>query len=396
MICLNTQQVYEYYAYVAIFYSNRGLSILKTDTHNESKIFSLSIPLAPILNFGNQLTCIEIDEDVLAKARHNFPTLNLMRGDIRKLNEDAHYDLLLDFSTIDHVTPEELPSVLRGYRKVAEAVSVIVWLSDTRPSTDKQFYFENWQFRKTFYDLFGVCSEILLFSSEGASLVHFITEDSKLIKNPSLIEWLNIPNLIDENKRSGDPLAPILNSKSWRITAPLRSLSSMVKKIKPKSYHWEYSKDLDYRYDLVKNHINFKGLHVVDLCSGYTGLYNSVKDDVASYRACDLSKLHPISEQMADDDFVKTVTNCDVLCAFGHGGYEISGEELESRTLTSSIHFLIQKFKPRWVVLESVDRFFPIILDIASRYRYHKSLFKHDGPDWLHKRTMLILGPNQI
>jgi len=406
MICYTYQQIYEYYATVANFFQNRGFKILKTDTHNESGIWSVSIPLAPILDIGNELTCVELDEVVLARAKRRFPELRLLRGDVRSLDQSMHYDLLLDFSTIDHVMPQEFPNVLGEYSKIADAVSIIVWLSDTLPSSQDQYYFKNFDFRRTFYDIFGEYVEILLFADRGASLVHFMSSRSNAVNVVDFVNSVDFQTLSIENegRARSEILSSVTNSTSWKITAPLRSAAQFARKVRTvysvkrsaTRYHWEYMKELDYRYEEVTKHINFKDLHVVELCSGYTGLYELVKGKVASYRACDLWKLHPICEQMPDDQFAKTVTKCDVLCVFGHGGYEISGEQLESKTLTQSIHFLIKQFNPQWVVLESVERFFPIISNISSQYRYEASLFKYQGADWMHNRRMLILGPYKI
>lgn len=172
--CLDYKQVYEYYLKIATDYSNKNWKILKTDTHNESGIWGdISKPLAPILAQGNQLTCFEIDAKVLNLAKKNFPDLDLQQGDIRKLDESKHYDLLLDFSTIDHVEPNEFPSILRSYSKIADKISIIVWLSDTRLKTGNQNFFKNWDFRKAFYNHIGEFDEKLLYAEIGATLVHF-------------------------------------------------------------------------------------------------------------------------------------------------------------------------------------------------------------------------------
>lgn len=151
---------------------------------------------------------------------------------------------------------------------------------------------------------------------------------------------------------------------------------------------WEYLDNLNYRYDLVAQKLDFTGKHVVDLCSGNTGLYELVKDKVASYRACDVRKLHPIVEQMADNDFAKTVERCDILCVFGHGGFEITNESLESATLTQSIHDLIDRFQPV-VVLEGVSKFEPILAGIAEGFK--KEVTRTIGSDWLTDRVLYIL-----
>lgn len=151
---------------------------------------------------------------------------------------------------------------------------------------------------------------------------------------------------------------------------------------------WEYlDNHMGYRYKLADEAIDFTGMDVVDLCSGDTGMYELVKDKVASYRACDVRKLHPIVEQMPDDEFVKTIKKCDILCVFGHGGYEITKESLESATLTDSIKFLIAKFNPV-LILECVTKFQPILEDITKDHKV--KIIRTVGSDWLTDRVLYI------
>jgi hypothetical protein len=179
MICNNYTQVYKYYFFVADNFKDKSIKILKTDTHNESKIWDVSIPLAPILASGNDLTCVEIDPKVLKLAKKNFPDIKMIEGDIRKLNQNERYDLILDFSTIDHISQIESKEVLKSYKKMGKNVSVIVWLSNTRLNEEKQFFFNNIDFRNYFREIFGDFKEILLFADYGASLVHFLAFDDK-------------------------------------------------------------------------------------------------------------------------------------------------------------------------------------------------------------------------
>jgi hypothetical protein len=150
---------------------------------------------------------------------------------------------------------------------------------------------------------------------------------------------------------------------------------------------WEYMDALGYRYETVAKE-PLDGLSVVDLCSGNTGLYDLVKERVKSYRACDLRTLHKVVEQLPDDEFVDTLTECDVLCVFGHGGWDITREPLESSTLTNSIHKVIKKFSPKIVVLECVSKFEPIIEPIS--YHYTRERIYTPGSNWLTDRVLYI------
>ena len=168
--CVNYKQVYEYYLRLAESYRGKGLKILKTDTHNESGLWAhVSLPLAPVLADGNTLTCIEIDENTLNLARRKFPGLDFRFGDIRTWR--GQYDIVFDFSTIDHV--EHFEPVLQQYRSNAPALSCIVWLSDSVPPRDGQFFFPPHAFRAACAALYGQYEEVLVLKDGPAFLSHF-------------------------------------------------------------------------------------------------------------------------------------------------------------------------------------------------------------------------------
>jgi hypothetical protein len=162
--------VYNYYRETAEKYRGRGLNILKTDTHNESGIWGHSIPLAPILADGNTLTCIEIDPGTLSKAKSNYPDLDFRAGDIQTW--EGEYDVVLDFSTIDHV--EDYYGVLENYRKIGKEVSVIVWLNDGFRRDGDQFWFPETEFREAFQDIFGEHESQALYGPNIGTLYHFL------------------------------------------------------------------------------------------------------------------------------------------------------------------------------------------------------------------------------
>ena len=151
---------------------------------------------------------------------------------------------------------------------------------------------------------------------------------------------------------------------------------------------WEYLDNLNYRYQIAAESVDFTGKHVIDMCSGNTGLYHLVQQQVASYRACDVRKLHPIVEEMTDAEFVPTVTQCDILCVFGYGGFEITPEPLESSTLLQSAKTLMAKFDPV-VILECVTKFEPALRPLMDGYEV--SSFWTSGSDWLSDRVLFVL-----
>jgi SAM-dependent methyltransferase len=179
MVFSNVDEVYEFYKNKAIAECKRVNSgrVLKTDCHNESGIFGHSRPIIPWIKDFVQVDALEIDPDVISKAKANIGEdgWTVTQGDIRKLPySDDSFDLLLDFSTIDHVTPEELPIVIKEYHRVCKPngkFTIIVWLSNKneRDSTyGYQYYFEKEYFKKEL-EKFGVIIESYHLLSQGSN-----------------------------------------------------------------------------------------------------------------------------------------------------------------------------------------------------------------------------------
>lgn len=162
--------VYDYYKTTAESYANRGLRILKTDTHNESGIWGHSVPLAPILAQGNALTCIEIDPNTLKLAQERFPDLDLRQGDIQTWQ--GEYDVVLDFSTIDHV--RDYRAVLENYKKLAPECSCIVWLHESFRQDGDQYWFPEHEFKQAFEDIFGKYESWAIYGPNIGILHHLV------------------------------------------------------------------------------------------------------------------------------------------------------------------------------------------------------------------------------
>lgn len=192
MYCKSYKEVYKYYESVASSFKNKGLKILKTDSHNESLIWEeTSIPLAPILQQGNDLTLIEIDPDTLQKAKNNYPDINMHQGDI--LTWKGKYDWILDFSTIDHV--EDYCKVLVNYRKMSPNVSLVVWLNtcdeNLKNKTEDQFYFSPDEFKKNLRLIYGNFEEVVLYGEnlENFSIVLCHFKAGEVMKNCQSVLW---------------------------------------------------------------------------------------------------------------------------------------------------------------------------------------------------------------
>jgi hypothetical protein len=148
---------------------------------------------------------------------------------------------------------------------------------------------------------------------------------------------------------------------------------------------WEYMEELDYRYKAVSQYIRDEDF-VVELNSGNSRLRDYVKNHVCN----DLYDKRA-DYQLTDEEFKTKIEKCDVLVCLGMGGYEITKEELESKTITKTIIELTNKFKPKLLILECVEQFVSIPYEIIEETGYKPIEVKATkGDDWLHDRKMYI------
>ena len=184
MVFRSVSEVYNFYKEKAIQVctENKGNVVLKTDCHNESGIFGHSIPVIPCIKDLVSVYVSEIDQDVIDKALKNIGKDGwvVQQGDIRSLPyNSSFFDLILDFSTIDHVKPEELPLVIKEYKRVCKPKGkfvIVVWLSNKneRDETyDYQYYFEKNYFKDELKKEGMILSEYHLFSNNQRELWGF-------------------------------------------------------------------------------------------------------------------------------------------------------------------------------------------------------------------------------
>ena len=171
--CNNYKEIYEYYYKVAKHLSEeykKGM-YLKTDSHNESGIYPISKPIVPVLSEnGVSVNVVEYSTDVLNKAKpllDQFKNVYYSRGDIRT-PLSKKFDVIFDFSTIDHVPITDVPHVLNNYKeslKTGGQLSLFVWLSDTKENSEgewnpsNQYFFYKPEFEKYLYEYFSVINK---------------------------------------------------------------------------------------------------------------------------------------------------------------------------------------------------------------------------------------------
>ena len=180
------RSAYENYLRICSAIGNSGplRRVLKTDAHNESGRYSISIPLTPIISqFTERVDCIEIDADVITEARLHTKTpqnTEITQSSITHMPfNNGEFDCILDFSTIDHLTLEESKLALTEYARVSSSDSlivIVVWTSSqySEDQQNLQKYFSRTDFRSSLKNIFNVYFEKTLLIVENKNLVLFV------------------------------------------------------------------------------------------------------------------------------------------------------------------------------------------------------------------------------
>ena len=171
--CNNYSEIYDYYYNVAkdLSEQRKGGVFLKTDSHNESGIYPISKPIVPVLSENAaSVTVVEYSTDVLNKAKpllDQYRNVHYKRGDIRTpINKQ--FDVIFDFSTIDHVPITDVKHVLNNYKnslKEGGLLCLFVWVSDTKEGSNgewnptNQYFFYKPEFEKYLYEKFSVINK---------------------------------------------------------------------------------------------------------------------------------------------------------------------------------------------------------------------------------------------
>lgn len=122
--------------------------ILKTDCNNEAYSHPISGGLIKNLKPDASLNIhiVEYDSSVINRTLQLFPDLKIQQGDIRKLHyEDKYFDLVADFSTIDHIPQEDIYRALSEYLRVTKDggyILLVCWFAYNK--TDVIYNFDKW------------------------------------------------------------------------------------------------------------------------------------------------------------------------------------------------------------------------------------------------------------
>jgi ubiquinone/menaquinone biosynthesis C-methylase UbiE len=157
--------------------------ILKTDCNNEA--YSKPRHGGLVKNLSNfkdkEVFLVEYDQKTINDALKKFPDLNILLGDIRKLTfSDLEFDLVADFSTLDHVSEKDAENALREYYRVLKQnghLILVCWFSYEEKNVKKNF--SDWNSKKQYYfwepEILNICTNLnfRLISKETITRIPF-------------------------------------------------------------------------------------------------------------------------------------------------------------------------------------------------------------------------------
>ncbi|NPD45568.1 MULTISPECIES: hypothetical protein [unclassified Lentimicrobium] len=206
MKCNTYHEVYSEYQEIAsqTLEGKSDLEILRTDCYNESGISSIPKTIVPfILPHCSLLQIFEIDPNVIKEAKKkdymNNKKVFIKEQNIITFNENERkYDVIFDFSTIDHMEFEEAIIVLKKYKyalKEKGILSLVVWLNEFEHKhmpIDKQYYFKRDLFDKAIKKNFHISKQEHLFSDHNSELWYYKLSLKKMTLWKKLLLFLKL------------------------------------------------------------------------------------------------------------------------------------------------------------------------------------------------------------
>jgi len=163
--------------------------ILKTDVDNE--LYDIPGPGGIAGNLPGHKCLVDIQKDLVEKARVKHRNLYIKEGDVRSLPfKDGFFDLVIDTSTLDHLHPRDVPRTLQEYHRVLKdggLCLLFVWCTINGKYAEEyakyntwsptmQFYFQYPELKSHFEKLFKIESEDEFWSISDIFMVCFLGE----------------------------------------------------------------------------------------------------------------------------------------------------------------------------------------------------------------------------
>jgi len=164
--------------------------VLKTDCNNEA--FDRPKRGGLVMNLTDKsvdVSLVEYDKDTISKALDKFPSLKVVQGDIRNLPFDtATFDLVADFSTLDHVPGSDVERTLTEYFRVLRnegLLLLVCWFSYDRSNVISNL--KSWNPNAQYF----LWEQDILdfFSKNGLKVV----EKETITRIAANYKWLDVP-----------------------------------------------------------------------------------------------------------------------------------------------------------------------------------------------------------
>ena len=130
---MEIEEIYEHYRDLVAQHVSAVGTILKADCYNEAQGGFQHIEGVGL--GGDWTTYVELDPEVIERARQRFPHRHFMQGDIRHLEfDDGAFDSVVDLSTLDHIPAMDIRDALQEYYRVLKPggnLILVCWCSDT-------------------------------------------------------------------------------------------------------------------------------------------------------------------------------------------------------------------------------------------------------------------------
>jgi ubiquinone/menaquinone biosynthesis C-methylase UbiE len=121
----------------------------------------------------------------------NFPKCNIESWDIRSIRyPEDYFDAILDLSTIDHIHPDDVDTVLKEYRRVCKPwwdIVIVVWIWDMEIKGEwkpqDQYFFDYTWFNKKM-EWFKVVSKEIIFREWDKELYLYKLKNETINNHP--------------------------------------------------------------------------------------------------------------------------------------------------------------------------------------------------------------------
>ena len=196
--------VFDRYQQLADLYTPSAKTILKTDCYNEA----INRPIIKN-DLVNRSFLIEYNQEHIDLAIKANPYLHVLSGDIRenlyyfynaKVSFSNYFNLIMDFSTIDHVPQFYIEDVLENYRsmlKTGGKLVLVSWFNEKDPQNSNgnqkdewnsvnQYFFDELEFKNDLKSRFSISSEAVIASykeipaPEGCYIKEFVCKKKRM------------------------------------------------------------------------------------------------------------------------------------------------------------------------------------------------------------------------